>query len=87
MLFAHPRQAMNAAAIGPNYATLVWHHRHLAQLQATSTHISSLHEHVAARKMFESLKNWSGHGLSNRTGSAGPVLTAKDVLSNTWRPV
>ena len=23
-------------------------------------------------KILESLKNWSGHGLSNRTGSAGP---------------
>ena len=42
-------------------------------LQATSTHISSLHEHVAARKILGSLKNWSGHGLSNRTGSAGPA--------------
>ena len=42
-------------------------------LQATSTHISSLHEHVVARKILKSLKHWSGHGLSNRTGSAGPV--------------
>ena len=41
-------------------------------LQATSTYISSLHEHVAAPKTLESLNNWSGHGLSNRTGSAGP---------------
>ena len=41
-------------------------------LQATSTHISSLHEHVATPKTLESLKNWSGHGLSNQTGSAGP---------------
>ena len=37
-------------------------------LQATSTHTSSLHEHVAAQKILESLKNWSGRGLSNRTG-------------------
>ena len=43
-------------------------------LQTTSTHISSLHEHVAARKILESLKNWSGHGLSNRTGSADPEM-------------
>ena len=39
-------------------------------LQATSTHISSLHEHVVTQKIWESLKNWSGHGLNNRTGSA-----------------
>ena len=42
-------------------------------LRATSTLISSLHKHVAALKILESLKNWSGHGLSNRTSSAGPV--------------
>ena len=29
---------------------------------------------MAARKILESLKNWSGHGLSNRTGSAGPEV-------------
>ena len=33
---------------GPNYAD--WHHPALS-FQATSTHISSLHEHVAARKI------------------------------------
>ena len=37
-------------------------------------HISSLHKHVAARKILESLKNWSGHALSNQTGSTSPVL-------------
>ena len=52
--------------LGPNYATLVWHRRHLA-----CRHVSSLHEHVAAQKFLGSLKNWSGHGLSNQTGSAG----------------
>ena len=41
-------------------------------MQATSTHISGLHEHVAARKILECLTNCSCHGLSNRTGSAGP---------------
>ena len=40
-------------------------------LQVTSTHISSLHEHVGS-KILESLKNSSGHGLSNWTGSASP---------------
>ena len=66
-----PRQATNAAARTElGYATLIWHHPALT-LQATSTHIFSLYEHVAARKILESLKNWSGHGLSNRTGSAG----------------
>ena len=47
-------------------------------LQATSMHISSLHigKRVAARKVLESLENWSGHGLSNRTGSASPEREA-----------
>ena len=49
-------------------------------LQATSTRISSLHEHVAAQKILESLKNWSGHGLSNRTGSAVPVCSMQPRL-------
>ena len=50
-LVAQPRQATNAAARAElyRYATLVWHHPALS-LQATSMHISSLHEHVAARK-------------------------------------
>ena len=43
-------------------------------LQATNMHISTLHKHVAAQKIFENLKNWSGHGLSNWTGSTGPEV-------------
>ena len=64
-------QATNAAAWAELYYSIVWHHWHLA-CGATSTLISSLHEHVVALKILESLKNWSSHGLSNRTGSAGP---------------
>ena len=44
-------------------------------LQATSTHISSLHELVAARKIFEKLVH---HGLSNRIGR---IFFFMDVLS------
>ena len=51
---------------GPNYATLIWHHPALS-LQVTITTIFSLHEHVAEKI----LKYWSGHDLSNRTGSNG----------------
>ena len=72
MLLAQPRQATNAAARAELcYISLA---SPALSLQATSTHISSLHEHVAAQKILGSLKNWSGHGLSNLTGSAGPVV-------------
>ena len=70
MLLAQLRQAMSAAASAELcYISLT---SPALSLQATTMHISSLHEHVAARKSLESLKNWSDHGLSNRTGSAGP---------------
>ena len=59
--------------LGPNYATLIWHHPALS-LQATSIRAYFQPDsHVAARKILESLKNWSGHGLNNWTGSAGSV--------------
>ena len=32
------------------------------------------HEHVAAQKILESLKNLSGHGLSNQTSPACTVI-------------
>ena len=69
MLFAQPQQAMKLAAT-ENYATLVWHHRHLAcgrQVQPAQA--------CGSQKTLESPKNWSGHGLSNWTGSTGPVAT------------
>ena len=40
-----------------------------------------MHEHVAARQILESLENWSGHGLSNRTGSASPELSVLQLVS------
>ena len=54
MLFAQPRQATNAAA----RAELCYINLALPalSLQATSTHISNLHEHVATQKILESLK-------------------------------
>ena len=71
MLFAQPRQATNAAARAELcYISLA---SPALSLWPTNTHISSLHKHVAAQKTLESPKNWSGHGVSNRTGSAGPV--------------
>ena len=78
LCYSRSRGKRQTLQLGPNYATLVWHCRHLACRRQASTHISSLHEHVAARKILESLKNWSGHSLSNRTGSAGPVNPLPD---------
>ena len=70
MLFARSRGKQQMLQIGPDYATLVSDHQHLV----TSTHIFGLRKHVATREILESLKNWFGHGLSNRTGSTGPAV-------------
>ena len=77
MLFARIRGKPRTLQVGPNYATLVSDRRYLA----TSTHIFGLHEHVATREILESLKIWSGHGLSNRTGFAGPD---KEACPTRW---
>ena len=52
LYYSRSRDKRRTLQLGPNYATLIWHHPVLT-LQATNTHISSLDEHAAAQRSWK----------------------------------
>ena len=83
MLFAQPRQATNATAIGLNYATLVWHRRHLACRRQARIF-------PACTSMWPLEKSWkvskSDPAMAWATGPAPPALHLSSALKEemTW---